>query len=42
LLVDERAEQFEPGAYQASILLIAVTVICIVGVSLVRPAAERS
>ena len=42
LLVDERAEQFEPGAYQASILLIAVTVICIVGVSLIQPPEGRS
>jgi len=42
LLVDERAEQFEPGAYQASILLIAVTVICIIGVSLIRPPEGRS
>ena len=42
LLVDERAEQFEPGAYQASILLIAVTVICIVGVSLIHPPQGRS
>jgi sulfate/thiosulfate transport system permease protein len=42
LLVDERAEQFEPGAYQASILLIAVTVICIVGVSLIHPPEGQS
>ena len=42
LLVDERAEQFEPGAYQASVLLIAVTVICIVGVSLIHPPEVRS
>jgi sulfate transport system permease protein len=42
LLVDERAEQFEPGAYQASILLIVVTVICIVGVSLIHPPEGRS
>jgi sulfate transport system permease protein len=42
LLVDERAEQFEPGAYQASILLIAVTVICIVGISLIQPHGGRA
>ena len=42
LLVDERAEQFEPGAYQASILLIAVTVICIVGISLIQPWEGRA
>lgn len=42
LLVDERAEQFEPGAYQASILLIAVTVICIVGISLIQPRESRA
>ena len=42
LLVDERAEQFEPGAYQASILLIAVTVICIVGISLIQPRGGRA
>ena len=42
LLVDERAEQFEPGAYQASILLIAVTVICIVGISLIQPQGGRA
>jgi sulfate transport system permease protein len=42
LLVDERAEQFEPGAYQASILLIAVTVICMVGISLIQPRESRA
>ena len=42
LLVDERAEQFEPGAYQASILLIAVTVMCIVGISLIQPRGGRA
>lgn len=30
LLVEERAEQFEPGAYQASLLLIAVAVLAMV------------
>jgi len=37
LLVDEKAEQFEPGAYQLSIVLIAVAVLCIVGISIIRP-----
>jgi sulfate transport system permease protein len=37
LLVDEKVEQLEPGAYQISIVLIAVAVIAIVVVSLLRP-----
>ncbi len=37
LLVDERAEQFEAGAYQLSVVLIAVAALCIVVVSLIRP-----
>jgi len=37
LLVDERAEQFEPGAYQLSVVLIAVAALCIVVISLLRP-----
>lgn len=41
LLVDERAEQFEPGAYQMSVILIAVAALCIVAISLVRPAEEK-
>ena len=41
LVVDERAEQFEPGAYQLSVVLIAVSAICIVGISLLRPRGER-
>jgi sulfate transport system permease protein len=41
LVVDERAEQFEPGAYQLSIVLIAVSAICIVAISLIRPRGER-
>ena len=40
LLIDERAEQFEPGAYQASLLLIVVAVIAMVGVSLISPRTE--
>ncbi|MDP9094733.1 MAG: sulfate ABC transporter permease subunit [Actinomycetota bacterium] len=37
LLVDERVEQLEPGAYQVSLVLIAVAVVAIVVVSLLRP-----
>jgi len=37
LLVDERATQFEPGAYQAALVLVVVAVICMVAVSLIRP-----
>jgi sulfate transport system permease protein len=37
LLVDERAEQFEPGSYQLSVVLIAVAALCIVVISVVRP-----
>jgi sulfate transport system permease protein len=37
LLVDERAEQFEPGSYQLSVVLIAVAALCIVIVSFIRP-----
>ena len=41
LVVDQRAEQFEPGAYQLSVLLIAMSAICIVAISLIRPRGER-
>jgi sulfate/thiosulfate transport system permease protein len=41
LLVDERAEQLEQGALQLSIVLILVSVLCITGVSLLRPKEER-
>jgi sulfate transport system permease protein len=37
LLVDERIEQLEPGAYQVSMVLIAVAVLAIILVSLIRP-----
>jgi sulfate transport system permease protein len=37
LLVDERIEQLEPGAYQVSLILIAVAVLAIVIVSVLRP-----
>lgn len=37
LLVDERVEQLEPGAYQVALVLIAVAVLAIVVVSLIRP-----
>jgi sulfate transport system permease protein len=42
LLVDERAEQFEPGAYQLSVVLIVVAALCIVAISVVRPKESRS
>jgi sulfate transport system permease protein len=41
LLVDERAEQLEPGALQLSIVLILVSVLSITVVSLLRPKEER-
>ena len=41
LVVDQRAEQFEPGAYQLAILLMAVSAICIMAISLIRPRRER-
>lgn len=37
LLVDERVEQLEPGAYQVSLVLIAIAVLAIVAVSFIRP-----
>jgi sulfate/thiosulfate transport system permease protein len=42
LLVDQRAEQFEPGAYQLSVVLIAVATLCIMVISVVRPKEVRS
>lgn len=42
LLVDQRAEQFEPGAYQLSVVLIAVAALCIVAISVLRPRGEWS
>lgn len=41
LLVDERAEQFEPGAYQLSVVLIAVAALCIVIISIIRPHEKK-
>ena len=41
LLVDERAEQFGPGAYQLSVMLIAVAALFIVIISLAPPAREE-
>ncbi len=41
LLVDERAEQFEPGAYQLSVVLIAVAALCIVIISIIRPNEKK-
>jgi sulfate/thiosulfate transport system permease protein len=37
LLVDERVQQLEPGAYQVSLVLIAVAVLAIVLVCLLKP-----
>lgn len=42
LLVDERVEQLEPGAYQVSLVLIAVAVVAIVIVSFIRPKDHAS
>lgn len=41
LLVDERAEQFEPGAYQLSVVLIAMATLAIVAISVIRPKERR-
>lgn len=41
LLVDERVEQLEPGAYQVSLVLIAVAVLAIVIVSILKPKEHR-
>jgi sulfate transport system permease protein len=41
LLVDERAEQLEPGSLQICIVLILVSVLSITVVSLLRPKEER-
>jgi sulfate transport system permease protein len=42
LLVDERVEQLEPGAYQVAVVLIAIAVLAIVIVSLIRPKEEAT
>lgn len=42
LLVDERVEQLEPGAYQVSLVLIAVAVVAIVIVSFIRPKEQAT
>jgi sulfate/thiosulfate transport system permease protein len=41
LVVDERAEQGDPGAYQLSVVLVLVAVLCIVVVSFLRPKEDR-
>lgn len=41
LLVDERVEQLEPGAYQLAFVLIVVTVLAMILVSLKRPQRRR-
>lgn len=40
LLVDQHAEQFEPGAYQLSVVLIALAALCIIAISYVRPRGD--
>lgn len=42
LLVEERAEQFEPGAYQASLMLIAVAVLAMVVVGFFQHRGKRT
>ena len=42
LLVDERVEQLEPGAYQVSLVLIAIAIVAIVVVALIRPKESKS
>jgi sulfate transport system permease protein len=42
LLVNEKVDQFQPGAYQISVVLIAVAVAAIVIVSLIRPKEHSS
>lgn len=42
LLVDERVEQFEPGAYQVSLVLVAIAVLAIVVVTFLRPTEDKS
>jgi sulfate transport system permease protein len=41
LLVDERAEQFEPGAYQLAVVLIVVAALCITLISVIRPKEDH-
>jgi sulfate/thiosulfate transport system permease protein len=41
LVIAERAEQFEPGAYQLSVLLMAVAAIAIIVISLLRTRKEH-
>lgn len=41
LLVDDRAEQFEPGAYQLAVVLVAVAALCIVVISVLKPDKDR-
>jgi sulfate transport system permease protein len=40
-LVDERAEQFLPGVYQLTFVLVVVAVACMIAVSLIRPKENR-
>jgi sulfate/thiosulfate transport system permease protein len=41
LLIDQRAENLEPGAYQLSIVLMSVSVLAIIVISIIRPKENR-
>ena len=36
------AEQAEPGAYQIALVLVLSAIVCIVGISLLRPKEKKS
>jgi len=42
LRVGDLAEQGEPGAYQSSLVLVLFAILCIVGISLLRPKEKKS
>jgi len=42
LRVGDLAEQGEPGAYQISLVLVLFAILCIVGISLLRPKEKKS
>jgi sulfate transport system permease protein len=42
LRVGDLAEQGEPGAYQISLVLVLFAMLCIVGISLLRPKEKKS
>lgn len=37
VLIDDRAQQFEPGYYQLSVVLVLICVLCILAVAVLRP-----